>query len=408
MKNAALWTWLLVAVLSAHAAAITGEPGAANRANQVLVMVRAPVPHYAPGAPNGLGYGSAGGRMRAGKVADAIARNHGLAVIEGWPMPALGVHCFLLEARHQDLAALMARLTADPRVESVQALQTFRTVAAPDPFVRMQADANGIDLTALHAVATGRGVRVAQIDTGVDLDHPDLVDQIDDVRNFVDVATVPAERHGTAVAGIIAARAGDGIGMSGIAPGARLLVLRACWEQRTSAPGACNSFTLAKALQYALVADAEVINLSLAGPQDRLLQRLLDVALSRDIVVVGALDRQGQDAGFPASHPGVIAVVAGDAASPPHADLAAVTAPGRDILTTLPGGRWGFMSGGSIATAHISALAALIIDLAPKLTAGDVADLLKQHHYRESGNHVSKLDTCGAVTAVAGLRACPH
>ena len=134
-------------------------------------------------------------------------------------------------------------------------------------------------LSELHRIATGKGVKVAQIDTGVDWRHPDLADGVTSHRNFVDDSPYVAEVHGTAVAGIIAARGNNGIGMVGVAPDATLLALRACWAEAPAAqPAVCNSFTLAKALQYALGERAQVINLSLTGPRDRLLERLLEVA----------------------------------------------------------------------------------------------------------------------------------
>ena len=70
----------------------------------------------------------------------------------------------------------------------------------------------------------------------------------------------------------------------------------------------CDTLSLAKALYFAIGHDAQVINLSLSGPPDPLLGRLIDVALARGIVVVGALDPNAADGGFPASHPGVVAV----------------------------------------------------------------------------------------------------
>src|SRR5207342_1389762 len=124
--------------------------------------------------------------------------------------------------------------------------------------------------------------------------------QLSEAKNFVDGSRYGAESHGTGVAGIIAAKADNGIGIVGIAPGATLTPLRACWEaEGQSGTALCSSFTLAKALQYALSGPTRVLNLSLGGPQDRLLERLLDKAIDQGIVVVGAVDPAHPEGSFP-------------------------------------------------------------------------------------------------------------
>jgi subtilisin family serine protease len=164
-------------------------------------------------------------------------------------------------------------------------------------------------LDELHRVATGKNVRVAAIDSGAELDHPDLRGRIAIERNFVDAREAVAELHGTAVAGIIAARAGNGVGIVGVAPEAQLMALRACWQSPADANATlCSTFTLAKALQFAIDNKARVINLSLGGPRDRLIERLVAAAVARGIVVVVAADPRIGDGGFPASLAGVLAV----------------------------------------------------------------------------------------------------
>jgi subtilisin family serine protease len=193
------------------------------------------------------------------------------------------------------------------------------------------------------------------IDSMVDASQPDLAGQIQTSQDFVlDHPRVP-EQHGTGVAGIIAAVADNHIGIAGVAPHARLMALRACWQEG-SAGAVCDTLSLAKALYFAIGHNAQVINLSLSGPRDPLLGRLIDMALARGAVVVGALDPKAPDGGFPASHAGVIAVT-DDPASP---IAGAVVAPGREAPTTQPGGRFAFVSGSSYAAAHVSGLFALM------------------------------------------------
>ena len=318
----------------------------------VLLMLRLPSAHYRPDAAYGGGYNGAGHVSRR-RLASALAREHALTLREDWPMPALGVDCFVLVAVDAAAAVRAAQaLASDPRVESAQPMQRFHTLGE-DPLVAVQPARATWHLQELHRHATGRGVRVAVVDSGVATRHPDLRGQIAIARNFVDARPMPAESHGTQVAGVIAARAGNGLGTAGIAPDSRLLALRACWETPgTSSPATCSSFTLARALQFAIDARAQVINLSLAGPRDVLLGRLLDVALGRGVTVVAAASGAPD---YPASHPGVIAVSADDAAV-----AGTWQAPGQGIPATAADGGWSLVGGASFAAAEVSGLAALL------------------------------------------------
>jgi subtilisin family serine protease len=219
-------------------------------------------------------------------------------------------------------------------------------------------------------------------------------------RNFVDDSPYRAEIHGTAVAGIIAARANDGVGMVGVAPDATLLALRACWTQTPqSQSGVCNTFTLAKALQYALSERAQVINLSLTGPRDRLLERLLEVAAGRGVVLVGAAG-DGAAAAVPAASAHVIAVAAGP--PPGESPPGRLTAPGTRVLSTLPGGTWGYVSGASFAAAHVSGVAAILLERVPGLTPGALRTALS---IPRNDPH-AMIDPCAALAQVAGEPVC--
>jgi subtilisin family serine protease len=309
-------------------------------------------------------------------------------------MPVLGLHCFMMEIRKPDGAAdLASLLSRDPRVAWAQPVQAFHAMTATtgdDPLYPLQPVARAWHLTELHHAALGRGVRVAVVDSGIDSGHPDLAGQIERRENFVDGKPYEAEMHGTAIAGIIAARAGNGLGIVGVAPGARLLALRACWQQ-AAGDTACDSFSLAKALQAAIVQGADVINLSLAGPDDRLLRALLDRALQHGITLVGAVDARLAGGGFPASHPGVLAVAEAVPENEPAARI--LLAPGRDVPSTLPGARWGFVSGASFAAAEVSGLVALIVELRPGLGPQRVREALR----------AGRADAIGAVDACAVL-----
>jgi subtilisin family serine protease len=279
-------------------------------------------------------------------------------------MPLLGVDCYVMAVPSgRSLDAVVAEVSRSPEVSWAEAMHLYRGQGAepnyPDPLYPVQPAAREWRLAELHRLSTGRNVRVAVIDSMVDKDQPDLTGQIDTIRNFVTGGSSRPEDHGTAVAGIIVAKPNNGVGIVGIAPQARLMALRACWQERgqPDSPTVCDDLSLAKALQFAIEHDAQIINLSLGGPVGQLLSRLIDVAVSRDIAVVAAYDRRVTGGGFPASYKGVIAVV--DEA--PGALISGViAAPGRDVPTTEPGRRWQVVNGSSYAAAHVTGLLALL------------------------------------------------
>jgi subtilisin family serine protease len=363
---------------------------------ELLVMVEETAPpRFQPGAVGPGGYSGTPLRTRSLRLAQAIAQDHGLRLQTDWSMPALGVRCFVMSVpQPRTPESVLSGLETDQRVESAQAVQRFAVAGQADPYVALQSGARLLRLDALHRIATGKGVTVAQVDTGVEREHPDLVDGVVSHRNFVDGSRYRAEVHGTAVAGIIVAARDNGVGMVGVAPDAHVLALRACWEQSPHAlAAACDSFTLAKALQHALSRRAQVINLSLTGPRDRLLERLLDVAARRGVVLVGAVE--GQQPGFPGANPNVIGVSAGLSVAPG----VALVAPGTQVLSTAPEGTWGYFSGASFAAAHVTGVVAVLLERAPGLTPAAVREALAPGAGAASP---SMLDACAALARAAG------
>ena len=394
----------LIALLgSAGVAAAPGsESGTSER--QILVMLRAVPPHFRPDSAYAPAYSSEVRQPGQRRIAETLAKRHDLVVVDSWPMPALGVDCFVMEAESQaEAVRALEALRSETRVESVQEMNVFLVLGHDDPLYPLQRRALGWDLIDVHRFATGKNVRVAEIDSGVEIDHPDLRGRVAIARNF---AKSPAagEAHGTAVAGIIAARADDGIGIAGIAPDAELHALRACDEAPNHEEARCTTFALAKALQFALDHDAQVINLSLGGPHDRLLERLLDVVLSRGIIVVSAIDARAADGGFPAGHPNVLPVAAADAASVP--DIA-LRAPGRDVPTTTVGRSWGFVSGASYAAASVSGVVALLLERHPGMPVAQVRRALAGV---EGGGDAQGqpvvVDACAAVARTTNICVC--
>lgn len=343
-------------------------------------------------------------------TAEALAAEYGLRRQDAWTIAPLGLHCILFRlAPGTDRARLLAALAEDPRVQLAQLLNSFETLAEPakpaynDPYVGLQRGFETMGVAEAQRWTRGEGVKVALIDTGLDSTHPDLQGRVISQRDFVGAAhpaSAAGERHGTQMAGVIAAVANNHIGIVGVAPQAQLLAYRACWELAVSATSAassarCDSFTLARALGAAIAADPDIINLSLGGPADPLLARLTEHALKRGIIVIGAVPPGGRQDGFPVGVTGVMAVSSSDdaAVSAPRG----LSAPGRDILTLTPGGSYDFASGSSLAAAQVTGAVALLRSLQPRLSAALAQSWLAGH---------LSVDACAAVRQLRVLATC--
>jgi hypothetical protein len=348
----------------------------------LVLTVRNPVhPPSARAASSPRGYDSIAAYMAGGAartLSHALANDYRLREAATWPIAVLNVHCLVYELPPDaDPQRLLRALARDSRVESVQPLLDFETAASRynDPYAELQRNVQQMDILAAHAVSRGAGVRVAVIDTGVQMNHPDLPATMVS-RNFVDndADSFRSDAHGTAVAGIIAAVPDNGIGIVGIAPDVSLLAYKACW--RASATGiraVCNTFTLAQAIAAAIEARVDIINLSLDGPNDPLLTRLVRHALDAGIIVVGAVPPEGPRDAFPT---GITGVIAADAIENTLDTGAAARAPGRDVLSLAPQDHYDFYSGSSLATAEITGIIALLRAERSHLTAPEALALL--------------------------------
>ena len=366
---------------------------------------------HAGSTPRGYDIVSAYGPTdHARQVMRELEADYALREVSAWPIESLHMHCAVLEIpAGADREALLTKLSQDHRVALTQAVQTFAMRTDPmhgdsynDPYVGLQRGFLEMDVADAHPFSLGDGVKVALIDTGVDVNHPDLRGSIDAASNFVDAddQQFRRDRHGTEMAGVIAAVANNREGIVGIAPGARLLVYKACWQERAGADAAhCNSFTLAKALSAAFDAHAQVINMSLAGPDDPLVDDLIRVGLRRGVLIVGAADAQ---AGGLLHQPGVIEVASAEAPI-----SAALLAPGQEILTLLPGGHYDFASGASIATAQVSGIVALMLARSPALSASNAYQVLRDTSLPASPEAASKrVNACAALVTLVHRGLC--
>lgn len=360
----------LLALGFGAARAATSAPtptAAAPVEHRVLVMLRIPPDHRRSNATYGGEYGDAFTIEVRKRLAQRIAQRNGLEFVgDGWQMPLLSVDCYVMRVRADEtVESALKRVSADPDVVWSEPMHIYQAQAAKaavdnDPLFALQPAAKVWRLADLHRVSTGRGVVVAVVDSRIELRHPDLVGQFVASEDFVIGRPGPAERHGTGVAGVIAAKMDNGVGIAGVAPDARLMALRACWQTDETAadgPTVCDSLSLAKAINYAIEHRAAVINLSLSGPTDRLLAQLIEFASRRDISVVAAYDPSLPNGGFPASEPHVIAVARLSLRAAP---AGVYLAPGDDVPTTQPEGKWVLVNGSSYAAAHVSGLIALV------------------------------------------------
>jgi subtilisin family serine protease len=253
--------------------------------------------------------------------------------------------------------------------------------AATDPLRQQQYGLDIVQSDEAHLVSTGVGATVAVIDTGVRADHPDLQGRVLPGHDFVDGDGTPqdGDGHGTHVLGIVGATAGNGIGVSSVAPGATLLPVRVLGDD-----GSGNTDNIVKGIDYAIAQRADVINLSLGEtiPLSGLgvasdIGDAVDRALDRGIVVVaaagntgvpfceqpsgrdrllcvGSVDRRRQRSSFSSFGVGLGLVAPGGSASPTR---------GEDILSTYNTGGYTELAGTSQATPHVAGVAALLVSL---------------------------------------------
>jgi len=383
----------------AHVAVPAAEPAAEAAAGTApasalprIVVAFANEPSSAPGPAGSTGRRYTGDGYRVSQSAEENARRvaaqYSLREVASWPIRELAMHCVVFEITSGRPAAdVLAALAHDPRVVLAQPLHEFHTLTSPsasatsatpaaynDPLYDLQTNLPALGVPEAHRRAQGAGVRVALIDTAVDAHHPDLDGRIAHSHSFIGGSrgSGGSQRHGTAMAGIIAAVANNNIGIVGIAPRAQLEVFEACWQLAPdSDAAACNTFTLAKALAAALESGVPLVNLSVAGPSDPLLAALIESGLRRGVVFVGAVDAEG---GFPTAIPGVIGAAGSESVVPPGA----LAAPARHVLTLRPSAQYDFESGSSVAAAEITGVIALLMSATPaRLTSDAILSLLR-------------------------------
>jgi hypothetical protein len=321
---------------------------------------------------------------------NAIAARHAMTRMESQTFRLTGRRLFRWRIDGGTSVPDMIRSVAGENlVAGAQANLLFRM--AQDPLPQMNSDQYAperLHLPEAHKLATGDRVLVAVIDSGIDPAHADLTGAV--VRSFdaaaaatnggagsTTASTSEPHAHGTGMAGAIAARRN----VLGAAPRVGVLAVRA-FDPRTHS-GEGTTFNIIKGVEWAADNGARIINMSFAGPADPRLSDILDRAAKRGIILIAAAGNAGPNSPplFPAADKNVIAVTATDMedrlyTGANRGNHIAVAAPGVDVLVPAPGGGYQFTTGTSVAAAHVSGVAALLLERNPKLTPAEVRRIL--------------------------------
>jgi serine protease len=279
-----------------------------------------------------------------------------------------------------DVAGLIARLSADPRVEAAEQAGVAKILWTPnDPKYAEQWHMKRAGAESAWEYACGAGVTVAVVDTGIACyDEGGFMKGTDlagtacvDGYNFVAKNNIAADDqgHGTHVAGTIAQTTNNGVGVAGLAHCAKLMPVKVL-----SARGWGTMADVAEGIQWAADHGAQVINLSLGAPvKSKVVELAVQHAVKKGVVVVAAAGNSGRSVGWPAAYPGVIAVSATDkndsiAWFSSRGPEVAIGAPGVGVTqqTICESGKnkceqWGVFNGTSMAAPHVAGAAAILV-----------------------------------------------
>lgn len=311
----------------------------------------------------------------------ALARRHRLTQLEAINLQVTGTSIRRLRINdRRSVPAVVRALEAEGAVMTVQpnyiaTLQERATRMVLPADIEPYA-VNRLRVPEAHALATGEQVLVAIIDSGVDSAHPELAGMIVDTFDAIGSGD-RVHPHGTAIVGAIAARAR----LRGTAPAAHFLLARAFGTQRNNNDG--TSVNIIKAIDWAIARGARVINMSFAGPYDPMIQLAMRNAAAKGVVLIAAAGNMGAKSPplYPAADPNVIAVTATDqldglfpqAVRGPHL---AVAAPGVEVVVPAPNDTYQLTTGTSVAAAHVSGVAALLLERHPSVNARTVLEVL--------------------------------
>jgi thermitase len=276
----------------------------------------------------------------------------------------------LYEVPAGQMESTLAKLRKNPDVlfaepnYVVHALETIPN----DPYWSYQYNLRAIRAPQGWDLSTGgRTATIAILDTGIDLNNPELAAKILQGIDYVDGDNIPQDEHGhgTHVAGIAAAISNNSKGIAGVSWGAKILPVRVL-----DADGSGTYDNVASAIIWAADQGAQVLNLSLGGLDNSdTLEEAVNYAISKGVIVVAAAGNYGDNSIFyPANYPGVIAVGATDEQNnrtyfSSYGKQLDLVAPGDSIISMDLWGDYTYMSGTSMASPHVAGLAAILVSL---------------------------------------------
>lgn len=278
----------------------------------------------------------------------------------------------VVEADERDLAGIESALRRSNLFSSVERDHLVHIAEIPnDPLYAAQWHLPRAGVPAAWQISSGAGVTVAVVDTGVEAGHPDLQGQVLPGYDFLNDDADPSDDngHGTRMIGIVAAARDNGLGVSGVAPAARVLPVKSL-----DAQGYGPYSAVANGITWAVDQGADIVNLSLVGAApSSILQAAVDYAVARDVIVVAASGNYGTDApAYPAASSGAVAVAAitqndGHPIFSNHGAWISVAAPGVDVVTATLGADYASSTGTSPAAAVASGVFALLRAANPQM-----------------------------------------
>jgi thermitase len=225
-------------------------------------------------------------------------------------------------------------------------------------------------------------VVIAVLDTGVQSNHPDLKGKLTTGTNIVNEGTDPDDDvgHGTHVSGIIGASVNNGEGVAGVSWYNKIMPVKVL-----DSSGAGSTYSVAQGIIWAVDHGAKVINMSLGNyAQADFLHDAIKYAYEHDVVMIAASGNDNTDRpGYPAAYPEVFAVAATNSSKEKasfsnYGDYIDVAAPGDSIASTYPGSQYAALSGTSMASPHVAALAGLIRSVNPELSNVEVMEIMRK------------------------------
>jgi thermitase len=236
---------------------------------------------------------------------------------------------------------------------------------AADPYRAHQWGLDRLGSETAWVSSRGAGVRVAILDSAPESAHRDLAGI--EVAAVTGGPAIAAATHGTLMAGVVGAVAQNGFGIAGVAPAATVVAVPVCTAAGATASDECRLYDVLRGIDRAFELGAHILNLSVVGPANLLLERGMTRLEKLGALVVAAAGNEGtSEPRYPAAYPSVIGVGAIDSGGALFARgnrgaSVELLAPGVEVLSTAPGNAFAFGDGTSLAAAHVSGALAILL-----------------------------------------------